>query len=169
MLLVPEATGIGDRRRDSLMPHVNRHALSLTADGRIQMLLPNAPLKDFGVPGAPKIDHRTVRHAFVESSDGGKTFRLKRPIPDDKPGTRYVPTLEKPTGHNTIAEDRNAALMYIEGLHRYPKKGEVIQNRLYYVELPITRYVLASNRTVNGDEVYLHVYEWPVECRRPRR
>ena len=112
-----------------------RGALSLTGDGRIQMLLPIAPLKDFGVPGAPKINAEAVRHVFVESDDKGKTFRFREPIPSDRPGTRYVPTLEKPTGHHIIARQRDAAFMYIEGLHRYPKKGEVIRNQLYYVEI----------------------------------
>ncbi len=111
-----------------------RGGMSITTDGRIQMLLPMAPLEDFGVPGAPRIKPETVRYLFVETADLGQTYQFSEPIPHDPAVAYHVPTLEKPTGHNLIGQDRNAALMVIQGLHRYPRRGEVIQNRLYFVQ-----------------------------------
>jgi len=112
-----------------------RGAFAITADDVMQMLLPIAPLADFGVPGAPKIVPARVRHRWIETRDGGATFLFRQPIPDDPTVSNQVPTLERPTGQNVILPGRAAGLMYFVGLQRYRKKGELIQNRLYYVDV----------------------------------
>lgn len=112
-----------------------RAAFSIRSDGLLQVCLPMAPLKDFGAPGEPAIKPQDVRYLWVETADGGKTYRFREPIPQGGGLERNHPTLERDTGHNAIAAGRNAAMMYFEGPLRYRKKGEIIQTRLYFVEV----------------------------------
>ena len=112
-----------------------RGALSITADDRIQALIPIGPIEGLRVPGRITVKDEDIRYVFISSADGGNTFSFSQPIPD-LPGAQFVPTVEKPSGHHVIAPGRNAAFIYIEGLHRYPRGGEVIQNHAYFVEMP---------------------------------
>jgi len=112
-----------------------RAAFSIAADGLLQMCLPLAPLADFGAPGAPQIKPENVRYVWVETADGGKTWRFREPVPRGDGLQRHHPTLERPTGGNSVPAGRTAAMMYFEGLQRYAEKDEVIQNRLYFVEV----------------------------------
>ena len=110
-------------------------AFSITTDDVLQMCVPLGPLEDFGVPGALNINAAKTRYVWAETSDRGKTYRLRQPIPQGEGLERRHPTLERPTGHNVIAGGRAASLAYFVGLQRYPEKGEVIQNTLYFVDV----------------------------------
>ena len=46
-----------------------------------------------------------------------------------------VPTQERPTGFNGVAAGQFPSLLYFEGLSRYRKPGEIIQNDVYFVQL----------------------------------
>ena len=114
----------------------NRGGFTVTAGDELQSLIPIAPIDQFGVPGASKVDALDVRHLWVTSADGGQTFAIMRPLPET-PAPRHVATVEKPTGHNTIAAGRSAGLLYVEGLHRYPRKDEVLNTKVYFVDMPV--------------------------------
>lgn len=114
-----------------------RAGFSLASDGTLRMCLPMAPLEDFGVPGAPAIKAERVRYIVATTADGGLTYRFSEPVPSGDGVTRHQITLERPTGFAPVGADgHGTGMMYFEGLMRYPRSGEVLQNQLYYVELP---------------------------------
>jgi len=112
-----------------------RGAFGITQDGVLHMCVPLAPMADLGVPGAPQIKPEKMRYVWVETSDGGKTYRFLEPVPHGDGVERHQPTLERPTGGNVVAGGRAPALMYFAGLGRYPEKGEVIRTRVYLVDV----------------------------------
>ena len=74
------------------------------------------------------------RIAWLESADGGRTFTAREVVPHDPEVGTLLPTLEIPTGHNRIPAGRRPAVMYFEGLSRYTKPGEVIDNKVYFLD-----------------------------------
>ena len=45
-----------------------------------------------------------------------------------------LPTQERPTGFNGGPAGKRPPLLYFEGLSRYRKPGEIIQNDVYFVQ-----------------------------------
>ena len=45
-----------------------------------------------------------------------------------------LPTLEQPVGFHSLPDGGLPALLYFEGLSRYRKRGELIQNRVFFVQ-----------------------------------
>jgi hypothetical protein len=43
------------------------------------------------------------------------------------------PNLERPTGINRIPRGRRPGFVYFDGIQRYPEKGEILQNNVFYV------------------------------------
>jgi hypothetical protein len=118
--------------------------VSMTRDDVMCLLLTLAPLKHpkanwspgiYGRPAFwlrdyPKI-HRVV---WLETRDGGRTFASREVITHNPDRGTLVPTLERPTGFNGAAAGKLPPLLYFEGLSRYRKPGEIIQNDVYYVQ-----------------------------------
>ena len=55
-------------------------------------------------------------------------------VPHDPGRGTLLPTQEKPIGFNGVAAGKLPPLLYFEGLSRYRKPGEIIQNDVYYVQ-----------------------------------
>ena len=45
-----------------------------------------------------------------------------------------LPTLEQSVGFHSLPDGGLPALLYFEGLSRYRKRGELIQNRVFFVQ-----------------------------------
>lgn len=96
-----------------------------------------------GLPHYWTRDHpQAQRIAWLESSDGGHSWRTRRVAPefqaltkklpnDEKPGT-LMPTLERPTGFNQISPF-GPSLLYSIGLFRNTKKDEVIDDDVVWL------------------------------------
>ncbi|MEE3369826.1 MAG: hypothetical protein VX346_10825, partial [Planctomycetota bacterium] len=65
---------------------------------------------------------------------GGRTFTSREIIDHNPDRGTLVPTLEQPTGFNDAASGKLPPLLYFEGLSRYREPGEIIQNKVYYVQ-----------------------------------
>lgn len=118
--------------------------VSMTRDDVICLTLTLAPLKHpnanwnpgiFGRPAfwlgeEPNI-HRIV---WLESRDGGKTFSSREVIPHQPDKGTLGPTMERPTGFHGPPAGKLPPLLYFEGLSRYRKPGELIQNDLFFVQ-----------------------------------
>ena len=111
-----------------------RGGLSLGAGGAIYACLPIAPLADFPPPGLPGLKRESIRYVWVASMDDGKTYQWREPFPQPAGRETHTPNLERPTGYNVVPAARAPAFIYYMGLARYAAKGEVIQNRLYFVQ-----------------------------------
>lgn len=76
----------------------------------------------------------TQRLVWLESRDGGRTFISKDLIPHDPDRGTLLPTQERPTGFNGAFAGQLPPLLYLEGLSRYRRPGEIVQNDVYYVQ-----------------------------------
>lgn len=108
---------------------------TLTSAGVLQMIIPVAALKSWGIPEKKEIPTENISYLWVETADAGKTFAIKPVLPSGDGVERNAPTLEKPTGFNRVADGVGTGLAYFEGLRRYRQKKEVIQTRVFYLEL----------------------------------
>lgn len=119
-------------------------SVSMTRDDVLCLALTLAPLKhpqanwNPGIWGRPAFwlrDHPNIKRiVWLQSSDGGRTFTTRNIIPHDPKIGTLLPTLEKPTGFNGVAKGKYPPLLYFSGLSRYRKKGEIIQNDVYYLQ-----------------------------------
>ena len=118
--------------------------VSMTRDDVMCLLLTLAPLKhpkanwSPGIYGRPAFwlrDYPNIhRVVWLETRDGGRTFASREVITHNPDRGTLVPTLERPTGFNGAAAGKLPPLLYFEGLSRYRKPGEIIQNDVYYVQ-----------------------------------
>lgn len=111
--------------------------LSITADDAIHLLLELVPLDDGGwVQGKPLRttvfrEEPVKRLVLLVSHDRGKTFTLRSIV---EPGKMFnMATMERPTGANDLPEGRTPPVVYFDGTCRYPKRGEVITNNVYFL------------------------------------
>jgi hypothetical protein len=118
--------------------------VSMTRGDVLCLMLTLAPLEhpkanwSPGIYGRPAFWLRDFpniqRIVWLGSRDGGRTFESKDIIPHDPGRGTLLPTQEKPTGFNGIDAGKFPLLLYFEGLSRYRKPGEVIQNDVYFVQ-----------------------------------
>lgn len=118
--------------------------VSMTRDDVICLILVLAPLEhpnanwNPGIHGRPEFWLRTEpniqRLVWLESRDGGRTFAARDVIPYRPDRGTMLPTLERPTGFHGPPPGELPALLYFEGLRRYRKPGELIQNDVFYVQ-----------------------------------
>jgi hypothetical protein len=111
-----------------------RGGFSITADGTLHLCLRVAPLADFGEPGALKVALDRVKQYWCSTADQGKTWVFKEPAPGMPTGEQFGHNLEKPTGILAPPAGRTPAMVFYQGLNRYAKPGEVIQNKVYFLE-----------------------------------
>ena len=118
--------------------------VSMTGDDVICLILTLVPLEHpkanwnpgiYGRPahwawGEPDI-HRLV---WLESRDGGRTFITRDLIHHETDRGTMLPTLEQSVGFHSPPDGGLPALLYFEGLSRYRKRGELIQNRVFFVQ-----------------------------------
>ncbi len=118
--------------------------VSMTRDDVLCLMLTLAPLDHLKANWSPGIYGRPAfwlrdfpniqRLVWFESRDGGRTFRSKDIVPHAPGRGTLLPTQERPTGFNSIAPGKLPPLLYFEGLSRYRKPGEIIQNDVYFVQ-----------------------------------
>jgi len=119
--------------------------VSMTRDDVLCLMLTLAPLEhpkanwSPGIYGRPAFWLRDCpnvqRLVWLESRDGGRTFTSRDIIAHDPDRGTLLPTQERPTGFNGVAAGQFPPLLYFEGLSRYRKPGEIIQNDVYFVQL----------------------------------
>lgn len=118
--------------------------VSMTRDDVLCLMLTLAPLEhpkanwSPGIYGRPAFwlrDYPNIQRLVrLESRDGGRTFTTREIIAHDPDRGTLLPTQERPTGFNGIATGQLPPLLYFEGLSRYRKPGEIIQNDVYFVQ-----------------------------------
>lgn len=111
-----------------------RGALTRDTDGTIYALLELQPLGKGWENGKPTRGmNRTAegkRLVWLTSSDNGKTWEARLALPQGAVVQRA--NVERPTGVNLPAAGKMPHFVYFDGTKRYPKKGEVIQNNVYF-------------------------------------
>jgi hypothetical protein len=118
--------------------------VSMTHDDVLCLMLTLAPQEhpkanwSPGIYGRPAFWLRDFPHIQrllrLESRDGGRTFTSRDLIPHDPGRGTLLPTQERPTGFHGVPAGKLPPLLYFEGLSRYRKPGEIIQNDVYYVQ-----------------------------------
>ena len=118
--------------------------VSMTRDDVICLILTLAPLKhpnanwNPGIHGRPefwlRVEPNIQRLVWLESRDGGRTFTTRDIIPHKPDRGTLLPTLKRPTGFHGPPADELPALLYFEGLKRYRKPNELIQNDVFYLK-----------------------------------
>ena len=69
--------------------------------------------------------------AWITSRDGGETFSVRAALPSGK--TIHQPNVERSAGYNEIPSGQYPPFIYFDGHSRYRKKGEIIQNNVYFI------------------------------------
>ena len=118
--------------------------MSISRDDVLCLMLTLAPLKhpkanwSPGIYGRPSFwlrDYPNIQQlVWLESRDGGRTFNSRDIVTHDPDRGTLLPTLESPTGFNGVATGQLPPLLYFEGLSRYRKPGEIIQNNVYFLQ-----------------------------------
>lgn len=136
--------------REAISAAWPKHGLSLvrlaiTRDDRICVLGVLVPLEhpeanwnpgiwglpDFWLRAHPEL-HRVV---WLESSDGGQSFRARDLAPAPKAGKgQHMPTLERPESANRLPAGRRPGVVYFEGDSDYPPDGVTLNNDVYFVQ-----------------------------------
>ena len=151
ILVTPDGSGGWQQR--ALQQAVREHwpslgaiygTISMTGDDVLCLALSLVPLDHPQANWAPGIQGRPAhwtrdfaeirRIVWLESGDGGRTFTAKNIIPHDPQRGTLLPNIERPTGFNRIPAGSRPPLVYFAGLDRYRKKGELIQNDVYFVQ-----------------------------------
>ena len=118
--------------------------VSMTGDDVICLILTLAPLEhpkanwNPGIYGRPEFWLRNEpdiqRLVWLESRDGGRTFITRDLIHHKTDRGTMLPTLEQSVGFHSPPDGGLPALLYFEGLSRYRKPGELIQNHVFFVQ-----------------------------------
>lgn len=77
---------------------------------------------------------RKIGVGLLTSRDGGNSFTARELLPID--ASRHISQvgLERQTGHNELAADRLPSFIITDGEPRYPKTGEVLQNKVFWLQ-----------------------------------
>lgn len=76
--------------------------------------------------------HPTSEPILLETRDGGETFVERFSTPPDAATPRWLPSIERNTGHHPVAPGRGPALLYTEG-GRGDNNRQIVANRVYAV------------------------------------
>lgn len=150
-LVTPDSSGSWEHRplQETVEKYWPRLAaigcsVSMTRDDVMCLMLTLAPLEHPKANWSPGIHGRPAfwlrdfpnvqRLAWLESRDGDRTFVARDIIAHDPDRGTLLPTLERPTGFNGVAAGQLPPLLYFEGLSRYRKDGEIIQNDVFFVQ-----------------------------------
>lgn len=121
-----------------------RGSLSRTDDGAMHMLVQLGPQQarvdkdgdddDESEPAAGG-DEKNLNWGMglLTTRDGGATFQARTLFERDPARKVNLSNLERQTGHNDL-RGREPALLFMDGLQRYPAKGEVINTKVYYLQ-----------------------------------
>ncbi|MDQ3623543.1 MAG: BNR repeat-containing protein [Verrucomicrobiota bacterium] len=87
------------------------------------------------LPEGTKTDRfeRRIGLGLLTSRDGGKTFAARELLALDSARRYSQASLERQTGHNDLS-GRFPGVIFTDGLQRYPVKGEVINNKVYWLQ-----------------------------------
>jgi hypothetical protein len=107
-----------------------RGHLSMTSDDTLYTLIEFAPIPPPGKSYGRF--ERTLGVGLVVSRDRGQTFEVREVLPVDESRHYTQANLERPTGRGNLKHP--PGLIVADGEQRYPKKGEVIHTRVYYLE-----------------------------------
>ena len=111
-------------------------ALSMDSADTLHLLLELTPLDDGWTQGKPLRDavfreEPVKRLVLLSSRDQGESFEVKTIV---KPGAMFnMATMERPTGVNDPGAGRTPSIIFFDGTCRYPKRGEVINNNVFFV------------------------------------
>lgn len=83
--------------------------------------------------GRPERYERKIGIGLLTSRDGGKTFEARELLAIDPKRRCSQASLERQTGHNDLGQ-RFPGVIFTDGLQRYPEKGEVINNQVYWMQ-----------------------------------
>jgi hypothetical protein len=121
-----------------MRPIAARGSLSIDAADTLYALLELVPLDKRWIDGKPvrglKFTTDSKKLVWVISRDRGKTFTVEQALEDGAVFNQA--NLERLTGQNEIIAGRFPPFIYFEGLSRYPKPGEIIQNDVYFLNIP---------------------------------
>jgi hypothetical protein len=108
-----------------------RGHLSIAADDALSVLIEFAPIPPPGKTFARF--ERTLGVGLLTSRDEGKSFEARELLPVDESHHYTQASLERPVGHNDLG-DRPPGVIITDGEQRYPEKGEVIQNKVLWLQ-----------------------------------
>jgi len=127
-----------------------RAGLSITEDDVLCLALAIAPVDHpkarwdgipLGQPGQPArwafYSPEVLEIAWLESRDGGKTFKARNIVERDPEVGHASPSLERPTGFNHIAAGRYPALIYYTSVPkdaRQDHQNTIPGNQVYFVQ-----------------------------------
>lgn len=77
---------------------------------------------------------RKIGLGLLSSPDGGKSFTARELLPIDPARHLSQVNLERPTGHHSLAAGRLPSLIVTDGEQRYPIDGEVLQNKVFWLQ-----------------------------------
>ena len=77
---------------------------------------------------------RAIGVGLLTSRDGGKSFAARELLPIDEKRHLSQVGLERQTGHNELPSNRLPSLIVTDGEQRYPKVGEVLQNKVFWLQ-----------------------------------
>jgi hypothetical protein len=101
------------------------------------MAADDSKLKNGAPTRAMRMDESPGNMAvWLISRDGGKTFEVQPLLPANSQARRCEFNIERPTGVNRIAADKPIGVLFFEGLVRYAKEGETIQNKVFWLSVP---------------------------------
>lgn len=112
-----------------------RGSLSMDADGGIHVLIQTDPFTTKGpqTHDDEKKEGTNFGLAMLSSRDGGQTFEARELFPAQAGHKINLSSIERPTGHNTI-KSRLPSVIWLDGLQRYPKKGEVLDTDVFWTQ-----------------------------------
>jgi hypothetical protein len=108
-----------------------RGHLSIAPDDALTVLVEYSPIPPQGKTFARFT--RPLAMGLLTSRDAGQTFTARELLPLDAAHHYTQASLERQTGANDL-RDRAPAVIVTDGEQRYPAKGEVIQNRVLFLE-----------------------------------
>jgi len=118
-----------------LRPTGCRGALTIDAEDQLHALLELKPLGSGWVDGKPTrgmmFAEEDKRLVWLTSADRGRTFSTEAALPAGRIFNQA--NVERPAGFNRIAAGRRPPFVYFDGKSRYRKKGEVLQNNVFFV------------------------------------
>lgn len=116
-------------------PSGARGSLSMTADGAMHVLFMINPDKDDD--DRPDGDEEKFAGNYgvgmLSSPDGGQSFSARTLLPYDRARRVNLSNIERQTGHNDL-QTRLPSVLWMDGMQRYPKPGEVINTKVFWMQ-----------------------------------